>query len=90
MALLTPDPTFYPSPRLAMQAPAERLAYVAALNPPGSKLHDAILVIDVDPASPSYGKRSGKPFFPMPETNCTTLVGMPAVRHFVPTRRIHT
>jgi 56kDa selenium binding protein (SBP56) len=33
MALLRPDPTFYPSPRLAMQAPPERLAYVAALNP---------------------------------------------------------
>ena len=64
MALLTPDPTFYPSPRLAMQAPAERLAYVAALNPPGSKLHDAILVIDVDPASPSYGKRIGQTVFP--------------------------
>jgi methanethiol oxidase len=64
MALLTPDPTFYPSPRLAMQAPAERLAYVAALNPPGSKLHDAILVIDVDPASPSYGKRIGQTVLP--------------------------
>ena len=32
MALLRPDPTFYPSPRLAMQGPAERLAYVAALR----------------------------------------------------------
>ena len=38
MALLRPDPTFYPSPRLAMQAPPERLAYVAALNPPGGTL----------------------------------------------------
>jgi hypothetical protein len=26
MALLRPDPTFYPSPRLAMQAPPEKLA----------------------------------------------------------------
>jgi selenium-binding protein 1 len=50
MALLRPDPTFYPSPRLAMQAPPERLAYVAALNPPGGTLNDAMLVIDVDPA----------------------------------------
>ena len=90
MALLRPDPTFYPSPRLAMQAPPERLAYVAALNPPGSKLHDAILVIDVDPASPAMASASGKPFFPMPETNCTTLVGMPAARHFVPMRHIPT
>ena len=28
-----PDPTFYPSPRMAMEAPAEKLAYVAMLNP---------------------------------------------------------
>src|SRR5438094_151497 len=33
--LLRPDPTFYPSPRLAMQAPPERLAYVATSNPNG-------------------------------------------------------
>jgi hypothetical protein len=30
MLLLKPDPTFYPSAKLAMQAPAESLAYVAA------------------------------------------------------------
>jgi selenium-binding protein 1 len=64
MALLRPDPTFYPSPRLAMQAPAEKLAYVAALNPPGSTLNDAILVIDVDPASPDYGRRVGQVVLP--------------------------
>ena len=33
MPLLKPDPTFYPSPRLAMQGPAEKLAFVAGLNP---------------------------------------------------------
>jgi hypothetical protein len=32
MATWTPDPTFYPSPRMAMQAPAEKLGYVAILN----------------------------------------------------------
>ena len=32
MTLMRPDPTFYPSPGMAMQAPAERLAYVALLN----------------------------------------------------------
>ena len=51
MPLLKPDPTFYPSPRLAMQAPPEKHAFVAALNPPGSKLNDALLVVDVDPKS---------------------------------------
>ncbi|APR86371.1 Hypothetical protein A7982_11720 [Minicystis rosea] len=56
-----PDPTFYPSPRLAIQAPAERLAYVtsfdanAALGRPGEHLHDALATIDVDPRSPTYG-----------------------------------
>ena len=32
MALLRRDPTFYPSRRLAMQAPAAKLVHVAALN----------------------------------------------------------
>ena len=31
-----------------MQAPPEKHAFVAALNPPGSKLNDALLVVDVD------------------------------------------
>lgn len=44
------DPSFYPSPRSAMDAPPENLAYVALLDP------DAIGVVDLDPASPSYGK----------------------------------
>ena len=64
MTLLRPDPTFYPSPRLAMQAPAEKLAYVAGLNPPGSTLNDAILVIDADPASSRYGQRVGQVVLP--------------------------
>jgi methanethiol oxidase len=64
MPLLRPDPTFYPSPRLAMQAPPERLAYVAALNPTGGTLNDAMLVIDVEPASANYGKRVGQTVLP--------------------------
>ncbi len=54
--LLTPDPTFYPSPRLAMQAPAEKLAYVALLNPAEDGRPDGMAVVDVDPASTSYGR----------------------------------
>src|SRR5436189_1528456 len=60
MPLLKPDPTFYPSPRLAIQAPPEKHAFLAALNPPGSKLNDALLVVDVDPESPTYGQRVGE------------------------------
>src|ERR1700682_352936 len=58
--LLTPDPTFYPSPRLAMQAPAERLAYVALLNPAHDGRPDGMAVVDVDPASSSYGRVVGR------------------------------
>ncbi len=32
MPMWRPDPTFYPSPKMAMQAPAENLAFVAMLN----------------------------------------------------------
>jgi selenium-binding protein 1 len=64
MPLLKPDPTFYPSPRLAMQAPPENLAFVAALNPPGSNLNDALVVVDVDRNSPNYGQRVGQVTLP--------------------------
>ena len=32
MATWTPDPSFYPSPRMAMKAAPETLAYVAVLR----------------------------------------------------------
>ncbi|MFB3915101.1 MAG: selenium-binding protein SBP56-related protein [Terriglobales bacterium] len=50
-----PDQTFYPSPKLAMQAEPEKLAYVAMLNPDPAG-HDALAVIDADPSSKSYGR----------------------------------
>ena len=58
--LLRPDPTFYPSPRLAMQGPAERLAYVSTFNANGNGRPDALVVVDVDPASPAYGDTVGR------------------------------
>ncbi len=60
MAQWRPDPTFYPSPTLAMQAPPETLAYVAMLNPTHQGRHDALGVVDVDPASPTYGRLVGQ------------------------------
>jgi selenium-binding protein 1 len=51
--LLRPDPTFYPSPRLAIEAPAETLAYVVSFDPE-AQAPDALSVIDVDPHSPGY------------------------------------
>jgi len=56
MSLLKPDPTFYPSPKMAMQAPPERLAYVALINPTKQGPSDAIGVVDTDPESKGYGK----------------------------------
>jgi hypothetical protein len=41
MATWTPDPTFYPSAKMAMEAPREDLAYVAILNTNGSNRPDA-------------------------------------------------
>src|SRR5215213_3091307 len=55
-----PDPTFYPSPRSAMQAPAETLAYVVRVNPTGDGRPDAITVVDVDPTSESFGQLVGE------------------------------
>jgi methanethiol oxidase len=60
MALLRPDPTFYPSPGMAMQAPPERLAYVALLNDGKNGKHDAMGVIDLDPGSSEYGHVVGQ------------------------------
>jgi selenium-binding protein 1 len=56
MPLLKPDPTFYPSPKMAMEAPPERLAYVALINPTKQGRPDAIGVVDTDPESSSYGR----------------------------------
>ena len=52
----TVDPTFYPTARLAMEAPAERYAYVAGLAPDQKSRSDALYVVDVDPSSPKYGQ----------------------------------
>ena len=60
MAQWKPDPTFYPSPRLAMQAPPEGLAYVAAFNPNKDGRPDAMTVVDVAQGSPSYGQVVGQ------------------------------
>ena len=54
-----PDPTFYPSPRLAMEGPPERLAYVtaldagAALKRQGELRHDALTVVDLERLAPT-------------------------------------
>jgi methanethiol oxidase len=59
MATWIPDPTFYPSPRLATQAPPEKLAYVGSFDPT-RKRPDVMAVVDVDPESASYGQIVGQ------------------------------
>ena len=44
-ATLRPDPTFYPSARLAMEGPGEQYAYVALLRPDKTR-PDAMAVVD--------------------------------------------
>jgi selenium-binding protein 1 len=58
--LWTAEPTFYASPKLAMRAPAEKLAYVAALNANGGTQPDALLVVDLDPQSKTHGEIVGR------------------------------
>ncbi len=50
-----PDPTFYPSPKIAMEAPAETLAFTLMLSPDGSQ-PDGLAVVNVEKGSKSYGK----------------------------------
>jgi len=37
MSRLKPDPTFYPSPKMAMEAPPEKYGYVAITDQSGCK-----------------------------------------------------
>ena len=67
MALWKPDPTFYPSPRQAVSAPPETLAYVAAFDR-SAQQPDAIAVLDTDADSASYGRVVGWTDLPMADT----------------------
>jgi selenium-binding protein 1 len=63
MATWTPDPTFYPSPRLAATAPPEQHAYVAEFDP-GRTRPDRLAVVDVNPQSPTYARIVGRTAVP--------------------------
>ncbi|MEJ2643724.1 MAG: selenium-binding protein SBP56-related protein [Gammaproteobacteria bacterium] len=62
-ALLRPDPTFYPSPKIAMEAPREQYGYVVLLSPDRSR-PDAMAVVDLDPRSASYSQVVHQVFMP--------------------------
>ena len=52
---MRPDSTFHASPKLAMEAPPESFAYTLLLSPDFSK-PDALAVMDVKPASPTFSQ----------------------------------
>ena len=56
MARLLPDPTFYPTPNMAGEAPPESLAYVALLTSSDNGKKDALGVVDTDSTSATYGQ----------------------------------
>ena len=47
MTKLLPDQSFYPSPKMAIQAPSEKFAYVSLLNA-DHRAPDAMAVVDLD------------------------------------------
>lgn len=63
MTTWTPDPSFYPSPRMAMKAARETLAYVVAIDPE-RKVPDTLAVVDVDPSSETYAQIVGSTAMP--------------------------
>jgi methanethiol oxidase len=54
-----PDQSFYPSAKMAMEAPPEKVAFVSLLNA-SDRGADALGVVDVDPESSSYGALVGQ------------------------------
>lgn len=61
---LRPDPTFYATPKLAMEAPPETLAFTLMLSPDGSQ-PDGLAIVDVDPKSDTYGEIVHQLMMPM-------------------------
>jgi len=64
MTRMLPDPTFYPSPEMAREAPPEKTAYVALLTPGDNGKTDALGVVDTDRDSPTYGQLVNRLDFP--------------------------
>ncbi len=52
---MRPDPTFYPSAKLAMEGPRETIGYVVLLRT-DEKKGDVLAVVDLDPSSPQFRK----------------------------------
>jgi selenium-binding protein 1 len=66
MSRLMPDPTFYPSPKMAMKAPQEKFGYVVGLNYGRNEKPDALLVVDLDEKSKTFGQVLNQVSMPYP------------------------
>lgn len=64
---LTPDPTFYPSPGMAMKAAPEHIAYVSLLNVRKNGKRDAMMSIHVHAVT---ARSPARWIFPTTITNC--------------------
>lgn len=60
-----PDPSFYPSPKMAMEGEREKIAFVTVLDPM-REVPDALMVIDVDPGSRGRGTMLSQVDMPTP------------------------
>jgi methanethiol oxidase len=62
MSTWVPDTSFYPSARMAMEAPQEELGYIALLNVNGNgqSRPDALGVLDLNPKSETYQQLVGR------------------------------
>jgi len=89
MATWTPDPSFYPSPRLAAQAPPESLAYVVDFDPERRR-PDGLAVVDVDPRSGTYAQIVGRTAMPTPGDELHHFGWKRAAPPSARTRRIRT
>ena len=90
MANLVPDKSFYPTPKMAMLATPEKLAYVALLAAKTDGSSDALGVVDLDPASKTYGALVSRVDMLHAGDSCTILAGTLAVPASARTRRTRT
>ena len=87
---LKPDPTFYASPKDAMKAPPETLAYVALLSASGNGVPiGSRSSIPIRPHRDT-ARKSAASNLPIAATNCTTSAGTRAAPACVRIRRIRT
>ena len=88
--LLRPDQTFYPSPRLAGEAPVETLAYMVTFDPTAQEARRAGDPRRRPEVARTSASRPAAWRCRTSATSCTTSAGTHAARPSAPTRRTRT